>query len=487
MSGKKSCEVAAVLKQGEKIRKMTDEIFSREIFDCYGRYCDLLKDVADIKRVAQNTTAELESEAKEMFGGDGQKLFGEFTRVKKSLAEQVVTDKGKPVTAELSQLDRKLEAADAQAQSIRNAIRNKDWYCDAEYNQAQALLRTYENLRSERVKLERRMKKILSDEKARETSARADSSRLKNLAQQLANMNAMAKKRKQADAFRKELKSALAAIDEANAEKFFAAEFSNLKKTTKQILSQSDDAVLSSFQKQYAAISDFQARLAERVALWRKQRDDAQATFEQMEHAAAQSFLDPIDVYNEETNAKSINLFDYLKTFGGKDLGGQYSRQRQEAARLIQQEKFLDSMSIMSAAIELAESARQDALNLQEAMLKKIELAGAIQGVMDDLRYDTDLQIINDNPNDGFKISCNIGDEVIDFQNVNIDADGNVVVNVDHKEGKGANCSGAWNEISKKLNEAGIPLTDVRMQSGASVLHVGQVATSSPGQQITAH
>ena len=124
---------------------------------------------------------------------------------------------------------------------------------------------------------------------------------------------------------------------------------------------------------------------------------------------------------------------------------------------------------------------------MQEIMLKKIELAGAIQDVMDELRYDTDLQIINDNPNDGFKITCNIGDEIIDFRHVDIDKDGKIVVDIDHTEGKGSNCSGAWKDISKRLNEVGIPLTEVRMANGASVLHQGGTVSSSSGQLTATH
>ena len=479
MSGKKSCEVAAVLKQGEKVRKMTDDIFSKEIADCYERYCTILDDVTNMKNAAADATVELDEEAKKMFGVDGKKLVAEFASVKKFFSEQSVTDKGKAVMSELKQLDKKLMAADAQAQSIRDAIRGKDWYCDAEYAQAQELLRTYKGLRSERVNLERHMKKILSDEEQRLSSTRAASSRLKNLSEQATNMNATAKKRKQADAFRQELHSALKTIDTANAEKFFKSEFTALKQSMAQFVARGDEGVLTSFQKQYSAIADFKARLTERVALWQKQKDDAQAAFERMERVAVQDFSDPIDSYNGDMNGRRIPLFDYLKKFGGRDLGGEYARQREEAVTLIRQEKFLDSMTIMSSAIDLAESARQEALTVQENMLKKLELAGAIQDVMDDLRYDTDLEIINGNPNDGFKITCNIGDETIDFERVDIDSDGKIVVNVDHTEGRGSNCSGAWNDISKRLNEAGIPLTDVRMANGASVLHGGQAAVGS--------
>lgn len=494
MSGKKESDVMPILEQGEEVRKLTDGIFSKEITDCYGRYRAILQDVAEIKRSAKDTTAELNSEAKEMFGADGQKLLDEIARVKESLDSQSVTDKGKNITAELARLDEKLAAADKEAQSIRDSVKDKvsryDYYrlyLDDEWKRAKVLLETYENLRSERVELERRMKSLLSSESQNASSARSDSSLLQNLAQQVADMNAMAKKRKQANAFRKELQSALDALDAPNAEKFFEEGFANLKRSTAEIIALNDDRLLSNFQKQYAAITEFKTCLTKRVALWQKHKDDAEARFEQMERAAAQTFLAPVDQYNEAQDGQTLNLFDYLKTYGGKDLGGEYRRQHDEAAELMRQEHFSGSMEVMSAAIDLAETARQEALKLQESMLKKLELAGAIQDVMYEMNYDTALEIINDNPNDGFKIKCAIGGETIDFERVDIDSDGKVVVKIDHHEIQGANCSAAWCEITRHLNEVGIPLTDVRMENGNSVLRGGQRIAANQGQRALAH
>ena len=142
-------------------------------------------------------------------------------------------------------------------------------------------------------------------------------------------------------------------------------------------------------------------------------------------------------------------------------------------------------MDVMRSAIDFAESARKDALQLQESMLKKTELAGAIQDVMYELRYDTDLEIINDNPNDGFKITCKAGDEIIDFTNVNIDDDGKVKVEIDHKEGSGK-CAASWQSIAQRLNEVGIPLGGVTTANGKNVLLTQTPTTTSipSGEQM---
>lgn len=492
MSGRKESEVVAVLKQGEDVRKTTDEIFSREINNCYRQYRTILSDVTSAKDSAQNKTATLNEDAENMFGDEGRKLLEEFGRVKESLSEQPVTDEGNALINELNQLDNELKTADAESQAIRDSINKKTkywykgeygaWQCDKEYEQAEALVETYKNLRSRRIDLERRMKKILSDARQTASATRADSSQLENLATQIANLNTTAQKRKEADAFRQELRNALDAINNDYAEKFLATEFTALKKSAESFCAGNDESVLNSFQQQYASITNFQARLTKQVAIWQKQKTDAESLFNQLMKTAAEDFVAPVDLYSGKKNGQRINLFEYLNMFAGKDLGGQYDQHLDEANDLIRQEKFLESMSVMEKALDLVENARQEAVSLQESMQKKLRLAGTIGKVMRDLHYDGKTEFINGNPNDGVKIRCSIGDEVIDFQRVDIDENGNVVVNIDHKESQGSNCAASWKDIAVRLNQAGIPLTDLHLEGGRKILHP---AIQAPANQST--
>ena len=94
----------------------------------------------------------------------------------------------------------------------------------------------------------------------RSSAAHADFSQLENLAMQITNLNAMAKKRKVANAFREKLSKALTAIDKTQAEKFFANEFNVLQySSVEKLIADNDEAVLKSFQTVYAEIADFQA------------------------------------------------------------------------------------------------------------------------------------------------------------------------------------------------------------------------------------
>ena len=471
MSGRKSSEVAAVLRQGENVRRMTDGIYSREIQNYRQNYLSCLDSEQKIKSAISGQSVNLDAAAKEMFGSDGKSRLVEFDNLKKSAEKISLSDESKAVISELSRLDNELSAADAEAEDIRRAIKNKyhGWYCDEEYDRAQVLVSTYSNLRDRRAALERRMKNLAAAENQKLSSLQATGKKLENLSAQISNMNAVAKKRKEADSFRAELKNSLSAINVNDAQKFFAADFATLQKNINSTISRSDDDVLANFQKSYEQITNFQKNLTDRIALWQKQKKDAEESFAQMEHVAAEKFIEPVDYYNDGENGNKISMFDYMKIYGGKDFSTKFSQLRNDAQNLIRQENFLDAVKVIQTAVEFAESVRKDALQLQESMLKKTELAGAIQDVMADLRYDTDLEIINDNPNDGFKITCKAGDEIIDFTHIDIDDNGKVKIDIDHKEG-GGKCSNSWQNIAARFNEIGIPLVGVKTENGVDVL-----------------
>ena len=487
MSGRKSGEVAAVLRQGESVRRMTDGIYSREIENCRQNYLACLEDERKIKSEIASLTVNLDGTAREMFGNDGTARLNEFNGLKNSAEKINLSDKSQGVISKLQQIDSELKAADREADDIRESIKTKyhGWYCDEEYSRAQDLVVRYSELRDRRVAVEREMKNLLTAERQKRSSLQSSASQAKNISAQIANMNAVAAKRKEANGFRDELRKALSGVNSIDAQKFFAAEFETLKKNVSDTVSLNDDGVLAKFQNVYEKVTDFQKRLIERVALWQKQKKDAEELFAQMEHVAAEKLVGPVDYYNDGENGKKVGMFEYLKTYGGKDLASEYMSKRNNAENLINQENFLDAMDVMRSAIDFAESARKDALQLQESMLKKTELAGAIQDVMYELRYDTDLEIINDNPNDGFKITCKAGDEIIDFTNVNIDDDGKVKVEIDHKEGSGK-CAASWQSIAQRLNEVGIPLGGVTTANGKNVLLTQTPTTTSipSGEQM---
>ena len=207
-----------------------------------------------------------------------------------------------------------------------------------------------------------------------------------------------------------------------------------------------------------------------------------------MEHVAAETLIGPVDYYNDGENGAKIGLFDYLKTYGGKDFGAEYSSKRNKISELLRSENFVEGMELIKSTIDFVENVRSEGLQLQETLNKKTALAGAIQDAMEDLKYDTNLEIINDNPKDGFRLTCTVGDEIIDFTHIDIDDEGKIIAEIDHTESAGGNCANSWTDISRKLNNVGIPLTKVSMANGVDVLHRGgKTQTTSAQNRAVSH
>ena len=345
MSGKKSSEVAAVLKQGESVRKMTDGIYSREIENCRENYLSCLSAEKKFKSEILKMEVTLTAAASEMFADKARQIVENFSATKNEVENFSDNDESKKIISDLQRLDNELSAADRTAEDIRQAIRTKDWYCDEEFKQAQQLVKTYKNLRQSRASLETKMKNLLTAERQKFSAMQSAENRLKNLQAQIISMNEVANKRKEADSFRKELQENFSTINSADATKFFPQEFSELQKNISDTVSLSDDGVLSEFRKVYENTNGFKEKLVNRVALWHKQKKDTEDLYKQMEHVAAETLIGPVDYYNDGENGKKIGLFDYLKIYGGKDFGAEYSSKRNKISELLRSENFVEGIA----------------------------------------------------------------------------------------------------------------------------------------------
>ena len=486
MSGKKNSEVAAVLRQGEDVRRMSDRTFNDQIEKSLDNFRQCMKKIKSLQSDAEKLNANVSAEAETMFGDKAKSQLKAFEDLKAALSKvKLNASEDKNIKSTLNDLDRQLSDADREADAIRNIIRTKPHYCDDEYRRAQQLVGRYGSLRDQRSALQTRANQVSQSASRTLNQIRADSNQLSDMIKQLDDMNDVAKKRKQANEMRDELRRQLDGIDKSWATKFFSSEYAELKSDVERESKGNDEAVINKFNGVFGSISTFKTKLQARVELWKRQKADAEGMLDEVEGLATLELVEPIDYYNEGADAQRTEMFDYINRYGGKDLRTGYQRELDAARDLIRDEKFLEGIDKLKRASELVMEARDVGIKLQDSMLKKIELAGAIQDVMSDLRYQVGLSIVNDNPNDGFKLTCSIGDETINFDRVDIDADGKIIIDVDHHESVGGTCGATWKDISKRLNEEGIPVTDV-LKGDRSVLHPERKVQTDGGTRQTA-
>ena len=463
MSGRKSSEVAGVLKQGEAVRQMTDGIYSSQIEKDFDNCRRILSKIKELQTQSEKMSSELNQEARNMFANEAEVQLNDFKAIQKSLMQLEASEEtGENIRRQLKNLDKQLADADNEAEDIRRSIRGKDWYCDEEYSRAQKLVRTYKRLRDQRVNLQHQMTQITQSASQRLNQAQSMYNRLNKLKSQIEDMNEVARKRQESDVMRNELKQALQNIPVNWAEKFFDTEYKGLQETVDRAIAENDDTLIRTFKNVYGTVTTFKTKLDARIEEWQQQKSDAESWIKKVEDLAKIELIGPIDYYNDGENGQKVGLFDYIQQYGNKDYQTDYRKNLDEARTKIQHESFIEATELLKKTAEIVTNARDYAAELQESMLKKTELAGAIQNVMADLKYNVDLSILNDNPNDGYKITCSIGDEIIEFDRVDIDNEGNVIVDINHKEAIGGTCQNSWKDITHRMREAGIPITNVK-------------------------
>lgn len=486
MSGRKSSEVAGVLAQGEKVRKMGDESYTEQIERDIKKALESIKKAKDEKKNVLDYETSLAPEAAKMFRKEGEEKVKKFSDLKQKISGMSFQEsEAGAIQQKLKELDNALATADNEGKAIRNAIRGKrnGWYCDEEYRRAQNLVKEYKNLRNQRIELSRRAEGLRKDASQAQNALVADIQILKAVKEAIETMNETAKKRQESDAMRKNLNNLMTQLPAKEAEKFFASEYAALKSEMEETVNLSDDALIAAFRDKFARVSDFKTRLEERINLWKQQKADAEESLRSIEERADFSLIGPVEYFNKKERGEKAALFEYLKQYANQDLSGTYDKSLKEAKSLMQQEKFVECMEVLQKMSDLVNDARDKATALQESMLKKTELAGAIQRVMIDMRYNVKTRIIDDNPDNGFRITCNVGDEIIDFDRIDIDNDGKVIVNIDHTEAIGGTCKNSWPKIAERLQDEGIPVTNVTTADGRSVLRT-QMHGSGHGEQV---
>lgn len=478
MSGKKSSEVAAVLKRAEKTRAATEANYNRsvtghlqKIRECGEQIKQLEKELAGIQCViSQTADAELSSEA-ESLRNEWNKTNKDFTVASnvKSLEKQLA-DKKATYDAELHQLDE-------QADNIRRIIRSKSWYCDEEYREAErihhelkqlnnnknAFLQEMEMAERKISEAEIRLKrlyeqKLLLTERINELNQRADD---------IASLRQEAQKAKSC------VKQMFGKIDSAIAGKFMAAEYGTLQSEMSEYDKLNDADAVQKLQQIMEHISDFNSRLDAAYSAWKEAKERTEQFLHKTDALLSEGkYYHPKDYLVLQEKACSMTLFAFLAEYSDNSYEQQYEQIMKQARELFQAECFDESCKMLSEATEIIHKASEYAGTLQNQLIGSFQLAVDSRDIMMNLGYQVKTKFLNGkNAADGFRVTCTMGDEIIDFEKVMVDADGKVTLNIDHTEGE-KSCGSTWKVLKDALNENGIPMTDVK-KNGNSVIYSG--------------
>ena len=472
MSGRKKSEVMDVLQEAEKTRNRTNGNLDNSIIRDSESIKQAQQELKDIQQHLEDGE-ELTQEAKDMFGKNAEQQAKQRTQMLQELRGKRVSDTfAKTATEQLRRLEEQLKECDKEAAAIRRAVASKPHYCDEEYKRANQLKQRYKRLSDARKELADNVSKEVKAASENITDARRLRNELKNSQAAIKEMNVIAENRVQANEWKETLQHAIEDMPLETAKsfkKFDCEEFERIDGKIKDLMNKDDVTINKKAPELMGELNSYKAKLVATLQLWEKQRTDANALFEQTVLIQNECFIDSVDDFQNGEDAEKIPLFEYIDRYVKNDYGDKYEKFVKSAERAMQQENFVDAYNQYEQASIIAKEAKNKALSLQETMFKNLDIAIKINEAMSSLGYDVDSQLINDNPNDGFRILCTCGDEIIDFTRIAYDESGKPVVDIDHTESRTGTCGKSWEVIVKKMREDGLPIEAPRLANGEPI------------------
>ncbi len=476
MSGRKSSEVAAVLKKAEKTRAATEANYRNAAsarLDSIQKHAENLE--AYEKEISAMSVALTEETRKEL-REEAEALEKEWNQLRSSAG---TSRHFQEITAKLrnrrEEYDNTLRSLDRQADDVREAVKKRQygWYCDEEYAQAQ---RIQENMK----KLSEQKNAFLHELEKEENNANAEEIRLRNLIEQMrrdaekaAQLNQRAADmihlRQEAGKAKDCIRNLIREIPAERAVKFLPEQYQRLCSQAEAFYRMTDAEVVQGLSGKMSEISKFSMELDTMYQAWKAAKEKTEQFLLKIKTLVKEGkYYHPNQYLANPETAQAIELFAFLSAYHDDEYEKQFAGLVQKAQQLLDAEKFEESCQALTEAETLLMEANAYAGTLQNQLIGSFQLAVDTRDIMHHAGFKVKTSFINGkDARDGFCVKCTMGDETIDFDKVMMKEDGSVVMDMYHTEGANS-CGTSWKLLQEKFNDAGIPMTDVK-KNGNSI------------------
>ena len=133
MSGRKSTEVNGMLARGKNAREAGMGNFLTNLIESKKKLSKNQKEINEISNRIDLFHINVSSESKAEFPNESREIQEKYDDIKRKNIKVDYSADLDEVDREKQRLDDELKNADKKQDSIRERIRNKNWYCDEEY------------------------------------------------------------------------------------------------------------------------------------------------------------------------------------------------------------------------------------------------------------------------------------------------------------------------------------------------------------------
>ncbi len=478
MSGRKSTEVNGLLARGKDARNAGNANYLKHISTAEKNVKTNQEKITEISRRVREQRLIIGQDCKDQFPEEAKQLEEQFDSLRR--ANQPV-DYGKDLEAfqkRRQKIETELQKADKEADRIRERIRNKNWYCDDEYEDADKLLKTYRQIGNEKSRLIRDLDQkvqISNKELIQYQNLEKRISQIllahKQLEERAEKIVRLHKKASEAKDY---IKKAFNLIDHQLVEKFLPGEYEELKQKCDDFFGLSDEEVTRNVTALSEQIGLFENRLQICYETFLEQKEKADAAVDasrQILNPEHNFFYEPVDYAKNKEKAGKIGLLEYLEDYSDKqELVGRIRSGIRQAEEHLKAEQFGEVQKQVQINNELIHQAVEYAAVLQEHLIENFYVARDIKGVMRKMGFETGAFKIDGSVKNGWKICAkNPGGDTIDFTKVFINDNGDVKIDIDHQTV--GNCPSKWEDICKALDDVGIHIEKVDMENGSNVLN----------------
>lgn len=477
MSGRKSTEVNALLARGREARKAGMGNFLNMTIKAADSLKTNQKEIADIYDRVYSRKPDIKKESRNEFPQESSQIQEEYKRIQKAVQKIDYSGDINYMESKTKSIESRIKKADARGDDIRKRIRNKSWYCDDEYREADQLVKEYRDISSEKNRLVEKM-----NQKAKHSSQilvqyQSLEDQLDQVMAAESELNEKAARiielRKRAGDAREYVKKVFGNIDIELAEKFVSEEYHKMKEEVDSFCKLGDEEIVDKISRMTERVSILSNNVGKCYSEFlekKKKAENAVNSNKVMLDRDGNYYFDPMDYVKNKDNAVKIALTDYLREYSDKkDLIKEIEDGVGKAEALLLAENFDGVEEQTEKNAEMIQQASQYAALLQEHMVTNYFMAKDMRNVMKKMGFEVGAYKIDGHVKNGWRISAtNPNGESIDFTKVFIDDGGKPSIEINHKTM--GDCPSKWSDICQNLEDKDIFIEKIEMENGTTIL-----------------
>lgn len=464
MSGRKSSEVLDLLSNSNEIRDKVLRNAFKNIEELTKRNIEIIKKFSEIKRELALNSLTLSDEVKKKYVEELKRL--EILVAKIRNYENVNLNDLIVESRELENIKHIFVEIDIEADRLRSLVRGKSHYCDNEYRLASELVNKARNAQTNVGIIEKRI-----EDKVRENLGKyAEGESLKEIKKEIAVQYKNMEERHLADNNREQLKRELEEIEVEWAEKLVNEEYRDLKEEIETILEEDDTQKINNNSTQlFNKINFVKNLLIERREVYELKKQQVEREIEEIQKKLSDISFGDIEQNLIDDSDTQIGLFEFEKRYCKTSNEKEYIEITEKINNFYKREEFDNAIEKLKEMRDKVEDFKNFATKQYERLLKEQEIVRKIVGAVYELGYDISVNCLDDDIRNGYTIEAVAGDEIINFDKISVDENGNITIDLDHKESVTGSCGDTMKNLMSAMQDQGIFITDI-LKNGNSVI-----------------